>query len=103
MKQLEAILKSATTKQLGVNLTVAIVVPIVVNAVAPFVRPVGRSVLKTSILAIEKLRETASEFGELVEDLTAEVQDELQQRREQTAGLVDSEQSSSNNRTDKDN
>ncbi len=94
MKQLEALLKSNTTKQLAVNLTAAIVVPIVVNAVAPFVRPVGRSVLKTGILAIEKLRETASEFGELVEDLTAEVQDELQQRREQTAGLVSSEKKS---------
>jgi hypothetical protein len=102
MKQLEAILRSATTKQLAVNLTVAIVVPIVVSAVTPFVRPVGRGVLKTGILAIEKLRETASEFGELVEDLTAEVQDELQQRREQTAGLVNSEQGSYN-RTDKDN
>ena len=90
MKQLEAILKSATAKQLGVNLTVAIVVPIVVNAVAPFVRPVGRSVLKTGILATEKLREIASEFGELVEDLTAEVQDELRQRRAQSAGLVES-------------
>ena len=69
----------------------AIVVPIVVNAVAPLVRPLGRSVLKTGIMAVEKLRETASEFGELVEDLTAEVQEELQQRREQAAGLVDSE------------
>lgn len=91
MKQLEAMLKSAAKNQFVVNLTVAIVVPIVVNAVAPFVRPVGRSVLKTGILAVEKLRETASEFGELVEDLTAEVQEELQQRRENAAGLVDSE------------
>lgn len=94
MKQLEAIFKSATAKQLGVNLTVAIVVPIVVNAVAPFVRPVGRSVLKTGILATEKLRETAAEFAELVEDLTAEVQDELRQRRAQSAGLVESERRS---------
>lgn len=90
MKQLEAILKNAAKNEFVVNLTVAIVVPIVVNAVAPFVRPVGRSVLKTGIMAVEKLRETASEFGELVEDLTAEVQDELQQRRENAAGLVDS-------------
>jgi hypothetical protein len=99
MKQLEAILKSPTTKGLAINLTVAIVVPMVVTAVAPFVRPVGRSVLKTGILAFEKLRETASEFGELVEDLTAEVQDELQQRRERTAGLVNSE-TGDHNRTD---
>ena len=91
MKKLDAILRSAASNELVVNLTVAIVVPIVVNAVAPFVRPVGRSVLKTGILAVEKLRETASEFGELVDDLTAEVQDELQQRREHSAGLVDSE------------
>jgi len=93
MKQLEAILKSAAKNQLVVNLTVAIVVPMVVNAVAPFVRPVGRGVLKTSIIAVEKLRETAAEFGELVDDLTAEVQEELQQRRERAAGLVDPESS----------
>ncbi len=99
MKQLDAILKSATTRGLAVNLTVAIVVPMLVTAVAPFVRPVGRSVLKTGILAYEKLRETASEFGELVDDLTAEVQDELQQRRERAAGLVNSERGS-DNRTD---
>ena len=91
MKQLDAILKNAAKNELLVNLTVAIVVPIVVNAVAPFVRPVGRSILKTGIMAIANIRETASEFGELVEDLTAEVQDELQQRRERAAGLVDSE------------
>jgi hypothetical protein len=96
MKQLTAILKSSTTKNLAVNLTAAIVVPIVVGIVAPYVRPVGRSVLKTGILAVEKLRETASEFGELVDDLTAEVQDELQQRREQAAGLVDSRQNAQN-------
>ncbi len=97
MKQLENILKSAAKNELVVNLTVAIVVPIVVNAVAPYVRPVGRSVLKTGIMAVEKLRETAAEFGELVEDITAEVQDELQERRERAAGLVDSESQSRNN------
>lgn len=93
MKQLEAILKSAAKNELVVNLTVAIVVPIVVNAVAPFVRPVGRGLLKTGIIAVEKLRETAAEFGELVDDLTAEVEEELQQRREHAAGLVDPESS----------
>ncbi len=97
MKQLDAILKSAAKNELVVNLTVAIVVPIVVNAVAPFVRPVGRSVLKGGIIAVEKLRETAAEFGELVDDITAEVQDELQERRERAAGLVDSESRSGKN------
>ena len=97
MKQLDTILRSAAKNELVVNLTVAIVVPMVVNAVAPYVRPVGRSVLKTGILAVEKLRETAAEFGELVEDITAEVQDELQERRERAAGLVDSETRSRSN------
>ena len=97
MNQLEALLRKAAKNEWVVNLTVAIVVPIVVNAVAPYVRPVGRSVLKTGIIAVEKLRETASEFGELVDDVTAEVQDELKQRREQAAGLVDSETRSRNN------
>lgn len=96
MKQLETILRRAATNDLVVNLTVAIVVPIVVTAVAPMVRPLGRGILKTGIMAYEKMRESASEFGELMEDLTAEVQEELQQRREQAAGLVDSEKDPSN-------
>ena len=94
MKQLDDLIRSAAKNELVINLTVAIVVPMVVNAVAPYVRPVSRGVLKTGILAYEKLRESASEFGELIDDLTAEVQEELQQRREQTAGLVNSEKSS---------
>ena len=100
MKQLDTILRNVAKNELVVNLTVAIVVPIVVNAVAPYVRPVGRGVLKTGIMAVEKLRETAAEFGELVEDITAEVQDELQERRERAAGLVDSE---TRTRADADN
>ena len=49
------------------------------------VRPVARGVLKTGVLAYEKARESAAEFGEFMEDLVAEVQDEMQQAREHAA------------------
>jgi len=88
MKQLGVILKSEAVKVLGINIAVAIMVPIAVNFLAPFVRPVARDVLKTGIRGYEKARRSAAEFGEFVDDLVAEVQDELQEAKQATSGLV---------------
>lgn len=90
MKQLDAILKSSAMKGLAVNLTAAILVPIAVSALAPLVRPAARSTLKAGIIAYEKMRETAAEFGEMLDDVVAEVQEELQQSREQAARRIES-------------
>lgn len=92
MKQLDVILKSNAMKGLAVNLTAAIVVPIAVRALAPLVRPLARSTLKAGVIVYEKMRETAAEFGEMVDDVVAEVHEEMQDAREQTARMVDTEQ-----------
>ena len=92
MKQLPAMLKSDAVKILGINLSVAILVPIAVGILAPVVRPAARAVLKTGILAYEKVREGAAEFGEMMEDLVAEVQEELQEAKGEVTGLTESGQ-----------
>jgi hypothetical protein len=53
----------------------------VVSALAPVLRPLARSALKGGILAYEKVRETAAEIAEVVDDLVAEVQEELHEAR----------------------
>lgn len=92
MKQLPAVLKSDAAKALGINLSVMILVPLAVGILAPMVRPTARAFLKTGILAYEKVREGAAEFGEMMEDLVAEVQEELQEAKGEAPGLVESGQ-----------
>ena len=93
MKQLPALIKSEAAKGLAINLSVAILVPVAVSILAPMVRPTARAVLKTGILAYEKIREGAAEFGEMMEDLVAEVQEELREARGEVTGLTESGES----------
>jgi hypothetical protein len=90
MKQLPVLLKSEAAKVLAINLSVMILVPVAVGILAPMIRPTARAVLKTGILAYEKVREGAAEFGEMMEDLVAEVQEELQEAKGADAGLTES-------------
>jgi hypothetical protein len=55
----------------------AILVPVVIAALVPIVKPLARSAMKTGILAYEKLRESFDELGESVEDMVAEVEEEM--------------------------
>ena len=48
-----------------------------VAILVPVIRPMARSALKAGIWAYEKGRETFEEFGETVEDIVAEVEEEL--------------------------
>lgn len=98
MKQLGIILRSEAVKLLAINVTVAIAVPIAVNLLAPFVRPVARDVIKTGIRGYEKARRNVAEFGEFLDDLVAEVQDELQEAKQGTANIVKSDTKSDNER-----
>lgn len=92
MNQLATLMKAQAARNLAIGLGVVIVVPVAVNLLGPVVRPLARGALKVGILAFEKGRETVAEIGEVIDDLVAEVQEELQDaRREQTAALdVDS-------------
>jgi len=64
-------------KGVAIGIGLALVLPAAATAMAPALRPLARSLLKTGMLALEKGREASAEFGEMVEDLYAEVQEEL--------------------------
>jgi hypothetical protein len=64
-------------KGAALGLGVAILVPVAVAVLMPVIRPMARSALKAGILAYEKGRETLAEFGETVDDIVAEVEEEL--------------------------
>ena len=69
-------------KGAALGIGVAILVPVAVAALMPVIRPMARSALKAGIWAYEKGRETFDELGETVDDLVAEVEEELLDARE---------------------
>ena len=83
MAQNDNLLKGA-----AIGVGVAILVPVVVAALMPVIRPMARSALKAGIFAYEKGRETLDGIGETVDDLVAEVEEELVDAHE-AAGMVD--------------
>lgn len=92
MAQLNDIIKSGflqnpTVKRAAIAIGVAVLVPIAAKALAPLVRPVARSTLKIGVVAFEKGRETVAEIGEIVEDMVAEVREEMHAEREQANAL----------------
>ena len=91
MNQLVVLMKNDVVKNLVIGLGVSILVPIVVNLLVPVVRPLARSTLKGGILVYEKGRETVAEIGEVVDDLVAEVQEELQEAREQKTPAIEAD------------
>jgi hypothetical protein len=64
-------------KGVAIGLGVALAAPVVIAALAPVVKPIARSALKVGIMAYEKGRETLEEIGEAVDDVVAEVEEEL--------------------------
>ncbi len=89
MNQFMVLMKNDAVKNMVIGLSVSILVPIVVNLLVPIVRPLARSTLKGGILVYEKGRETVAEIGEVVDDLVAEVQEELQEAREQKTAVIE--------------
>ena len=72
MAQRDDLLKGTA---IGIGLTV--LVPVAVAVVIPVVRPLVRSLVKAGIHVYERGREVVEEFGEAVDDVRAEVQQEL--------------------------
>ena len=64
-------------KGVAIGIGAAILVPVAIAALLPIVKPLARSAMKSGILAYEKLRETVEEFGETLEDMVAEVEEEM--------------------------
>jgi hypothetical protein len=76
---IEDFFKSTTGKGIAIGIGVAILAPLVLPTVAKAARPLARAAIKSGLLLFEKGRETAAELGEVVEDLLAEAQAEIEQ------------------------
>lgn len=84
--QLKELLKNPTVRSTAIGVGVAVLVPLAVSTLAPLIRPVARSALKAGLVAWEKGRETVAEFGEILDDMVAEVREELRMEREAAEG-----------------
>jgi uncharacterized protein DUF5132 len=60
-----------------VGISVALVAPVVVPALAAGMRPLAKAVIKGGIMVYDKGTEALAEAGELLSDLVAEVRSEL--------------------------
>lgn len=89
MNQLAALMKNQAVKNLAIGLGVSILIPVAVNLLGPVVWPLARGALKAGILAYEKGRETVAEIGEVIDDLVAEVQEELHEAREEEITAIE--------------
>jgi hypothetical protein len=79
MSIVDNFLKGDTGKGIAIGIGVAVLAPVAIAVLSGAARPVARSALKSGILLYEKGREKVSEFGEIIEDLTAEAQAEMEQ------------------------
>ncbi len=82
MKQLAGFTGSGTIPGVVLGLGVAVAVPLVAGIMVPRLRPLARNTIKGGILIYEKARETAAGFTEVLDDLVAEVQEELQEAKD---------------------
>jgi hypothetical protein len=87
MAQIDNALDSPLIKGVLIGVGLAVLVPVAITALAPIARPLVRSALRTGAWAYEKAREGVAEFGELAQDVVAEVQEEL--RTEQEAATTE--------------
>ena len=88
MPQLDELAKNDLTRGIMIGIGAAVLIPVAAIALAPYLKPAARTVLKLGILALEKARETAAEIGETIEDVAAEVQDELRAARAEHTGVA---------------
>jgi hypothetical protein len=77
----EEFFKSGTGKGIAIGIGVAILAPLLLPTVAKAARPLARAAIKSGLLLFEKGRETAAELGEVMEDLLAEAQAEIEQNQ----------------------
>lgn len=65
------------SKGLALGIGAAILIPVAISTLAPVLKPVARSAVKTGLRAAEKGREVLAESVEKFEDLVAETQAEM--------------------------
>ena len=64
-------------KGLAIGFGVAVLTPLVIAALAPVLQPAARSALKAGIRVYEKGRENIELLGETMDDIVAEVHEEM--------------------------
>ena len=88
MAGIEDFFKGESGKGIAIGLGAALLAPVVLPALAGLAKPLTRAAIKAGIIAYEKGREAAAEFGEVMEDLVAEARAELEQHHTEAAGAV---------------
>lgn len=73
----------------AIGVGVAIAVPVAVAVLAPYLRPAARSLVKAGLMIAERGREVTAELGEAMDDLVAEVREELRDERAASAAVAD--------------
>jgi hypothetical protein len=81
MPQADDLAKNDLARGIAIGVGAAVLIPMAAVALAPYLKPAARTAIKLGILALEKAREVAAELAETLEDVTAEVEDELRAAR----------------------
>ena len=76
---IEDFFKSDVGKGLALGIGAAILAPVILPMVAQAARPLARAAIKSGIILYGKGREAIAELGEVVEDLMAEAQVEMEE------------------------
>jgi hypothetical protein len=82
MPQIDKLLQNQNLRTTAIGLGIAVAVPVAVAFLAPYLRPVLRSAVKGGVVAFEKGKEAVAQVGESMDDLVAEIRDELREERE---------------------
>lgn len=69
-------------KGVAIGVGAALLVPVVITALVPVIKPIARSIFKAGLTVYETGRERVEQMGEAVEDMVAEVEEELVESRE---------------------
>jgi hypothetical protein len=73
------IFKSNVAVALALGLAAAVVVPMMLPVIARASKPFAKAVIKSGLIVYEKGREAFAEVSEVVEDVVAEAQAEIEQ------------------------
>jgi hypothetical protein len=85
MPQLTNLAKSKAVRNTAIGIGVAVLVPVAVTFLAPYVRPAARSVVKAGLLALEKGKEVAAELREEREQALAAMHEAAAKRSDDDA------------------
>jgi len=75
----------------ALGIGVAVLTPLVIAALAPALKPVARTAFKAGIRVYEKGRETIEIVGETIDDITAEVEEEMLNAHETVHDVTDNQ------------